>query len=133
MRGITEHGGPPRRQVLLAEREAVGPEAVSTKRRRFRSVRGAKPFPNVFLRQLADPFFEIGITPRATAPRADHYERDEQRPQEETGTGVVDGQHRTRHAGAYATPDDRQVQLSWNLLWQDYSDGHRPVGDWIYM
>ncbi|MBS0153721.1 MAG: hypothetical protein JSS38_03955 [Nitrospira sp.] len=48
-------------------------------------------------------------------------------------TGVVDGRHRTEHAGAYATLDDRQVQLSWNLLLQHGFDGHKPVGDWIYM
>jgi hypothetical protein len=46
--------------------------------------------------------------------------------------GVVDGKHRTRHTRAYATLDERQVQLSRRLRWRDHHDGFGPAGHWIY-
>jgi hypothetical protein len=91
-----------------------------------------KSFPDVFLRQPANPFLEVGIAPGAATSGEAHHERDDQGPQKEMGTVVVGGTPRTRHAGAYATLDDRQVQLSWNLLWRDQFDGYSPLGDWIY-
>ena len=92
---------------------------------------GTQSFTDVFLRQSANPFLEIGVAPGATTSREAHHECDEQGPQEEMGTAVVGGKYRTRHAGAYATLDDGQVQLSWNLLWWDQSHGYRSLGDWI--
>lgn len=92
---------------------------------------GTKSFTDVLLRQPANSFLEIGVAPGTATSGEAHHERDEQGPQEEMGTTVVAGKYRTRHAGAYATLDDRQVQLSWYLLWWDQSHGHRSLSDWI--
>ncbi len=93
---------------------------------------GAEPFTDVLLRQPANAFLEIGITPGAATSGDARCECDEQRPQEEMETGVADGKHRTRHTQAYATLDERQVQLSRSLPWQHHQDDAGRVGHWIY-
>jgi len=97
----------PALQLPFTQGDPVRPETVAPQGRRFRRMRGAKPFPDLVLREVIDALLEVEIAPgpAAAGPQQEAEQQRETPPAQdgvrqtaERGTGGVG------HGGLYATP-----------------------------